>query len=301
MRIWLADEHGARPAAPPTAEVVPAGPPAPEDLAAHYDLTTSLPDGAFCRYLAEAVSAHGLTFAALHEGIIHEALRRLADGRLTAGFHLDTVVRWRHPDDPCARLAQAVADAGGCPVNPPARLRLFTDRAAAHAELVRRGLGVPATAVVCPQLECADFVARPASWRVLYCLGELIPLWWAGPDGSGCSGRPVTREEIRCHRLRPALQYAAAVARISGLEWFATDLCLTEGPEPSRYRVPAGGGRGWAVVAAEAVHDPYDALVPGELPDAVVRHVAGRFAEAAWLYRHTAAVAPAPRTARRAA
>src|SRR5205823_376835 len=52
--------------------------------------------------------------------------------------------------DPYARLAVAVQDAGGRSVNLPARARAFTDKASMHAELVRRGLGVPPTVVVRP-------------------------------------------------------------------------------------------------------------------------------------------------------
>src|SRR5207244_12341614 len=43
-----------------------------------------------------------------------------------------------------------VQDSGGRSVNPPARARAFTDKAAAHAELLHRGLGVPATVVLRP-------------------------------------------------------------------------------------------------------------------------------------------------------
>jgi hypothetical protein len=292
---------------------MPAG---PDDLAPHYDLTVGVPaahhlaSAAFLCQLAEAAKAHGLTAAVLHDGTVHEAVRRLGDGRLTVGVHLDFFARWHLPDDPYAWLAQVVADAGGCPVNPPARARIFADKAAAHAELVRRGLGVPDTllvrprtpdrqasypvhlAVSCPRLECADCVVRPARWRVLHCLGDLTPFWWSAQgEGGRPSCRLVTREEIRCHRLRPVLEYAAALAGLSGLGWFSTELCLTDGPEPSRYRVPAGGGRTWAVLALGYINDPCDASMqsgwPGSLPEEVVRHVAGRFAEAAWLCRHT--------------
>src|SRR5262249_318278 len=152
---------------------------------------------------------------------------------------------WHVADDPYARLAQAVEDAGGRSVNPPARSRTFTDKAAGHAELTRCGLGVPETvllrpwaparpltaaewtrlgldepgaevfvkpangfggrgvvrtdagglpgvltglrgqypgetllvqrAVRCPRLPCDDGGERPAYWRVLYCLGGLLP------------------------------------------------------------------------------------------------------------------------------
>jgi hypothetical protein len=141
---------------------------------------------------------------------------------------------------------------------------------------------------------------------VLYCLGELIPFWWhRWQDGGEPSYRPLTREEIRCHRLQPVLRYAAALARLSGLEWFSTELCLTDGPEPGRYRVPGGGGRGRAVLAIDPVNDQCDVDVrsrwPGAPPDAAVRHVAGRFAEAAWLCKQTTPPARRPEPLRQGA
>jgi hypothetical protein len=347
--------------------VVPAG---PEQLAAHYDLTMSRPApdhpafAAFDCWLAAAADAHGLTCALLHDGVIDEVLRRLDDGRLTLGLHLDYFALWHKPDDRYARLAQAVEDAGGSPINSPERSRLFTDKAAAHARLTRRGLGVPETVVLrrwnagrpltkaersrlrldapgaqvyvkpangfggkgvvrtgpenlataiaaarghdpndslliqrevrCPLLECDDGVERPAYWRVLRLLDELIPFWWSA---HGSCYRLLTREEIRRHRLRPVLSYAAVLARVSEMAWFSTELCLSDGPEPSRYTVRDDDGRERPVLAIDYVNDQCDVDVqsrcPTGLPDAVVRHIAWRFAEAAWLDRHT--VAPMPR------
>jgi hypothetical protein len=372
-------------AVPRPAETSPPAPAGPGHLAPHYDLTISLPAAdtpclaAFTRWLAGAAAAHGLRFAVLQEGVLAGAARRLGTGDLTIGYHLNYFSRWHRPDDPYERLAQAVADAGGCPVNPPARACLFTDKAAAHAELACRGLGVPDTilvrpwapdrpltrperarlrldepgarvfikpangfggrgvvraersdaktlaaafaaarhhdrrdtylvqrAVRCPRLECDDGVERAAYWRVLYCLDELIPFWWSrAEDGSGPGYRALSREEVRAHRLRPVLAYAAALARLSGLNWFSTELCLSSGPEPSRYRVSRGRGRTWPVVAIDYVNDQCDVDVqsrwPTAPPDAVVRHVAWRFAEAAWLRRHTAETVDRALPLRRAA
>ena len=205
-----------------------------------------------------------------------EAIRRLAAGALTVGYHLDYFALWHVADDRFARLSQAVQDAGGRPVNSPARARFFTDKAAAHEELARRGFGVPATVLLrpwaadrpltaaerCrlgldepgarayvkpangfsgrgvvarrahrpgghrgrdpggarrrpqrhlpgpapvrpPRLRCDDGAERPAYWRVLYCLGELIPFWWGPADTmpGGLSYRRVTTAEVR--RLGP--------------------------------------------------------------------------------------------------
>ena len=131
----------------------PAG---PSDLSDHYDLTISHPAvgvpqfAAFDRWLSRAARDLGLSCALIHDAVVHEAVRRLGDGRLTVGYHLDYHALWHVADDPYARLAEAVVDAGGRSVNPPARSRAFTDKAASHAELTRHGLGTPATAILRP-------------------------------------------------------------------------------------------------------------------------------------------------------
>ena len=131
----------------------PAG---PSDLAEHYDLTISHPAvdapqfAAFDRWLSCAAHDLGLSCALIHDAVVHETVRRLGEGRLTIGYHLDYHALWHVADDPYARLAEAVEDAGGRSVNPPARSCAFTDKAAAHAELTRYGLGTPATVIVRP-------------------------------------------------------------------------------------------------------------------------------------------------------
>jgi hypothetical protein len=354
--------------------LVPEG---PEDLAAHYDLTLSHPDRdmpafiAFERWLAEAAATRGLSCALLHDGLVREAIRRLQDGRLSIGFHLDYFALWHVAGDPYARLSEAVLDAGGHPVNAPDRARHFTDKAVAHAELLRRGLGVPESfvlgpsatggrlppaawtrlrlnepgtcvyvkpangfgsrgvvrvdridpdslgaaltavraqgaddavlvqrEVLAPRLRCADGSERSAYWRILYCLGELIPFWWNKQEAD--FGRPsyrrLTAEEISQHRLGAVLDYVLALADLSRLEWFSTELCLSEGTEASRFTVRGDDGRARPVVAIDYVNDQCDVDVQsrwaGGPPDAVVRHLAERFADAAW-QRHE--VLPLPR------
>jgi hypothetical protein len=352
-------------------------PRAPEDLAAHYDLTLSHPDvdmapfAAFERWLAEAAAARGLSCALLHDGVVREAVRRLEQGRLSIGYHLDYYALWHVAGDPYARLSEAVQDAGGRPVNPPERARHFTDKAVAHAELLRRGLGVPESfvlgpsatearlpaaararlrldepgacvyvkpangfgsrgvirvdrtdvdslsaalaavrtqapddavliqrEVVCPRLRSADGVERPAYWRVLYCLGEIIPFWWNKQEAE--VGRPsyrrLTAPEIGRARLGPVLDFVLALADLSGLDWFSTELCLSEGAQGSRFTVRGDDGRLHPVVAIDYLNDQCDVDVQsrwaGGPPDAVVRHAAERFADAAWQQQQ---VLPLPR------
>jgi hypothetical protein len=336
------------------------------EIPALYDLTLSRPDveqvsfSSFESLLARAATAHGLSCGLIHDGIVHEAIRRLSDGRLRIGFHLDYFALWHVPDDPYARLAQAVQDAGGRAINPPARSRLFTDKAAAHAELVRNGFGVPATIFVrpwaaespltpaqwnflrlegsdpavylkpangfggngvarltCadpeklaqavtaarrqdtgetwliqrevrfPQLRCDDGIARPAYWRVLQCLGDFLAFWWDGsaPKHGLPAYREVTLDEVRCHNLRPLYDAAEALTDLCGLEWFSTEICLSDGKEPSRFQIRGPDGSARPLVVIDYFNDQCDVDVqsrsPGAPPDAVVAHVAARFADAA--------------------
>src|SRR5439155_20884393 len=46
--------------------------------------------------------------------------------------------------------------------------------------------------VLYPALACADGVERPAYWRIIYCLGEVLPFWWQAQDRVG-PGRPSYR------------------------------------------------------------------------------------------------------------
>lgn len=372
MQLYLGDECAE---AAPGARIDTSGRPlaAPADgsqLAAHYDLTISHPHieqaefAVFGRWLAQAAAEYDLSCVHIHKGIVQEAINRLASGKLTIGYHLDYFALWHVADDPYAQLSIAVQDAGGRPVNLPARARAFTDKAAAHAELLRHGLGAPATVLVRPwngerrltneevqllrldepnasvfvkpangfggrsvhrlerptpetlyaavaaarqfdrhdtilvqrgvswsTLLCDDGVERPAYWRVLGCLGDLFALWWS--PQSSTNGRPsyraVTAAEMRRHRLQPLLAYAQALADLSGLDWFSTELCLSEGPEESRFHVIGGDGRERPVVAIDYLNDQCDvdvqSRVPGAPPDLFVRRLARRFAEEAWRLR----------------
>ncbi len=349
-------------------------PSCPDDLLTHYDVTISQPSPgqphfqAFCRWLAEEAGRRGLSCAMIHDAVVAEATRRLNTGGLTIGYHLDYFALWHVADDRFARLSQAVQDAGGRAVNPPARARFFTDKAAAHEELARRGFGVPPTvllrpwsadrpltaaercrlgldepgarayvkpangfsgrgvvradrtdaeslaaavraardadrgdtlliqrAVRPPRLRCDDGAERPAYWRVLYCLGELVMFWWGPADAmpGGRSYQRVGDGELRRLGLDPVLDYAADLAGLCGLDWFSTELCLGDA-EPSRYVVRrAVSGRALPVVGIDYVNDQCDVDVQsrwaGAPPDDYVRHVAGRFAEEAARLRHQAA------------
>ena len=128
------------------------------DLTSHYDLTlshSSSPDFSvnfdyFHECLARAAVEQGLRVALIHPGIVEEALARLGCGRLRITYHLDFAAQWQPTADPFARLAEAVQDSGGWTINATTRSRLFRDKAAAHTELIRAGLGTPATVLFRP-------------------------------------------------------------------------------------------------------------------------------------------------------
>ena len=336
------------------------------EIAAHYDLTISHPAieqvtcASFDRWLARAAAARGLSCALIHDGIIHDTIRRLATGHLTIGFHLDYFALWHVADDPYAQLAQAVIDAGGRSINPPARSRLFTDKAAAHGELLRAGFGVPETIVLrpwspdrgltaeewnrlrldepgaslylkpangfggsgvtrarvttpdelavtlaaarnhdrresylvqrevrCLRLRCDDGTDRPAYWRVVHCLGDFLTFWWErdGPSHARPAYHEVTPAEVLRYNLQPLYVAAEALADLCGLEWFSTEICLSAGNEPSRFRVRGPDSIDRPLVVIDYVNDQCDVDVQsrwlGAPQDAVVKHVAERFAEGA--------------------
>ncbi len=178
------------------------------ELAPHYDLTISHPAidmaqyAVFGRWLAEAARPLGLSCALIHQGVVAEALRRLATGELTIGFHLDYESYWHRADDPFARLAFAVLDAGGHPVNVPARSRAFTDKASAHHELVRARLGVPPTVLVRPWTPPRDLTEQER-WELR--LDEPGTRVFLKPANGSC-GRGVARvDRPTPQRLREAL------------------------------------------------------------------------------------------------
>jgi hypothetical protein len=149
-------------------------------------------------------------------------------------------------------------------------------------------------AIAMPRLLCEDGYSRPAAWRLLYCLGEWLMVWRQERDAKAQSRcySTTTLAEVRRHRLQPVLNYARDLAELSGLNWFSTDLCLSEGAEVSCHAVPGAAGREWPVLADDALSLPSELDVrsrcAGSLPDDVVRRVAHRFAEAAWRIRQQA-------------
>jgi hypothetical protein len=333
-------------------------------LGRHYDLTISRPCvdmeafTAFDGWLASAAALRNLSCCILTDAVVQEATERLQSGRLQIGFHLDYFSLWHIPDDPYARLARAVRDSGGHTINPPAKSRLFTNKAEAHERLRKRGLGVPATALVspeteiyesillaaglgldgtstyyvkpangfgssgvlrvengtfdrireaitqvrqrhaadtllvqrainCPRLRADDGANRIAYWRLVHCMGEIIPFWWCAAEAA--QGRPsyrrLTGAEIKRLQLQDVIHYCHELADLCQMSWFSTELCASETAEDTRFRVPGPDGKSRSLVAIDYVNDQCDVDVQsrwlGGPPDDFVRHVANRFAEAA--------------------
>ncbi|HZU36526.1 MAG TPA: hypothetical protein VFA18_11485, partial [Gemmataceae bacterium] len=161
--------------------------------------------------------------------------------------------------------------------------------------------------VTSPTLRDGDGIERPAYFRVLYCLGEIIPYWWsrAALEVGEPSYRRLTAIECRRHGLWPVLAYVRDLAELCGLDWFSTEVCLSRGPQRSRYTVlgfeDGSDGRvevAWPVLAIDYVNDQCDVDVQsrwlGAPPDAAVYHLADRFAQAAASEKRRLAVPARP-------
>jgi hypothetical protein len=179
----------------------------PDELACHYDLAVACPDShpeshtAFDRWLAEAAASYGLSCARLTSAVAAGAIDRLASGELSVGLHIACSTDWL-ADDVFARLAFAVQDSGGHPVNSPARARAFTDRTATHHELIRRGLGVLPSVVVRPWAD-DPFIADHQRWQLrLDEPGTSIEVVPAG------RGEVVRVEKATAERVRAVLAQA---------------------------------------------------------------------------------------------
>jgi len=131
-------------------------------------------------------------------------------------------------------------------------------------------------------------VERPAWWRVFHVFGELVPCWWS-PETS--EYRLVSLRELWRHGLLPVVRLAAEIARVTGMAFFSTEICLADEPAPAGSEYQAGG-RPFYVI--DYVNDQCDLRVqsqcPTAPPDELVRHVAERFAEVAWRRRQGLAV-----------
>ncbi len=107
--------------------------------------------------------------------------------------------------------------------------------------------------------------SRPAWFRILYCLGELYPCWW---DTESHVYTPVTSAEESHYKLRPLHAMMDAIARVTSLRLFSTEIALTT-------------ELGFVVV--DYANDPIDLRLQSQcregVPDEIARYIAEALAE----------------------
>jgi len=125
---------------------------------------------------------------------------------------------------------------------------------------------------------------RPAWWRVFYLFGEMIPCWWNPENGEY---RLMSLRELSMNELLPLARLSAEIGRLSGMDFFSTEICLAEEPAMPGAQYQATG-RPFYVI--DYVNDQCDVRCQSRHasapPDEVVRHLAERFADLAWRHRH---------------
>lgn len=126
-------------------------------------------------------------------------------------------------------------------------------------------------------------VARPSWWRVFYLFGEIIPCWWNPENGEY---RLLSLRDLWTHDLLPLARLAAEIARLSGMDFFSTEICLADEPAVSETPYQALGRQFYVI---DYVNDQCDIRCQSQHaagpPDEVVRHLADRFADIAWRQR----------------
>ena len=106
--------------------------------------------------------------------------------------------------------------------------------------------------------------SRRAYFRVYYICGYTIPCWW--DDKTHIFGNRVTGKEEKKYNLKNLVRITENIAAISKLDFFSTELCLTE---KKRF------------VVVDYVNDPCDMRlasryidgVPDKVIDLIIRHI----------------------------
>ena len=105
----------------------------------------------------------------------------------------------------------------------------------------------------------------PEWYRVVYAGGEVLPFWWGVASHAY---RPVTREQEKAHALAGLHVTTAAIAAVSGLDLFSTEIARREGDGE--------------LVSVDYVNDPIDlrprSLAADGMPDDAIAAVAARVA-----------------------
>ena len=143
------------------------------------------------------------------------------------------------------------------------------------AALSRAGFTSGQKVLLCRHHEPATLGEHELRFRVWYLFGQIVPCWW--PRG-GRHPHWMTADDWEPGRLTDVTNCVARIARITGLDWFMTELLVTRSrSEPELL-----------------VTEPANALAglgPGakplaEVPADVLRLAADRIVEIAWRRAH---------------
>jgi len=109
------------------------------------------------------------------------------------------------------------------------------------------------------RLKPKQLEGRSAWFRIFYVFGEVIPCWW---DPASHEYQLVTPAQQRCYKLAPLRRIVRAIARVSKMKKFTSEICLNE------------DGQFFAVDYLNADPDMNPrSFYPNGVPDEVVRHI----------------------------
>ncbi|MGB9880013.1 MAG: hypothetical protein ACPLRM_04550, partial [Anaerolineae bacterium] len=113
----------------------------------------------------------------------------------------------------------------------------------------------------------AQLGARPAWFRIIYCIEQIYPCWW---DVQSHQYTPLSAVEETQYALTPLRHITAQIASLCGLELFSTEIALS-----------ING----SFLAVDYVNDPIDLRLQSKtsdgVPDDIVRGIAQRLASLA--------------------
>jgi hypothetical protein len=116
---------------------------------------------------------------------------------------------------------------------------------------------------------------KRAWFRVFYLFGEVIPCWW---DPKTKNYDYVTLDQLTEFNLIKLAKIATDIARITGMEWFSTEIAIK--------RKKSGEN---VLVVVDYVNDQCDMTVKSRaadgVPDDTVEHTARRIVSVAWRYK----------------
>lgn len=120
-----------------------------------------------------------------------------------------------------------------------------------------------------------EMEGQPAWFRVYYLFGEIIPCFWNPASGHYFH---VTLRQMYRNILIPLARITSEIARIAKLNFFSTEIAVTQ---------PAKKKRRFVVI--DYVNDQCElcvrpAKIGGPVPD-IIHHIAETFVEMAWMHK----------------